>query len=485
MQVKSQLGLTGTSFGRYRIDEFIGSGGMAAVYKGFDTRLERHVAVKVLPQYTQTEEYIARFEREAKAMARLFHPHIVSVHDFGQQEGNLYLVMDFISGGTLEKRLKGIPVPCLEAVRFLLPVVYALGYAHSQGVIHRDVKPANILMDADKRPVLSDFGIAKVVMGENVKPVTRTGVGLGTPDYMAPEQGLGREVDGRADIYSLGVIFYEMLVGEKPYPQGHGMQIMMMHIMDPFPHPCSKYPDTPQQVERVLMKMVEKDPRDRYQSMAELAQALQELQPGSAAVSNVSGLFSEESMMFRIETPDAAPRSCPACGQPVRQGDKFCAQCGSALEADTREKQPQPAEAQPAPPQQTVRPGAARSGVVRKAEAEAEPAAARPAHREPTKPLPGGWELEVISGTHPGRRIPLTEKMIAGRSQGNEIWVNNNNASRRHAEILHVGDAYQVRDLGSTNGTWVNSKRIEGPVLLKENDTIIIGDTEFILRSAS
>ena len=243
MMLQSQLGLSGQSFDHYRIDKFIGAGGMAAVYQAFDTKLERNVAIKVLPQYSQTQEYINRFEREAKAMAQLFHPNIISIHDFGNQGGNLYLVMDLITGGTLEKRLKGLPVPCMEVVRFLLPVVYALGYAHRHGVVHRDVKPANILMDNDKRPVLSDFGIAKVATGDNNEPITRTGVGLGTPDYIAPEQGLGKHVDGRADIYSLGVIFYEMLTGSKPYTEGHGMQIMMMHIMDPFPLPTVKVPE--------------------------------------------------------------------------------------------------------------------------------------------------------------------------------------------------------------------------------------------------
>ena len=134
------------------------------------------------------------------------HPHIVAIHDFGSQDGNLYLVMDY-TARHVENRLKGLPVHCPEAMRFLLPVVQASKHAHARGVVHRDVKPANILMDADKRPVLTDFGIAKIVQGDTTKPVTRTGVGLGTPDYMAPEQGLGREVDGGADIYSLGVIF--------------------------------------------------------------------------------------------------------------------------------------------------------------------------------------------------------------------------------------------------------------------------------------
>lgn len=446
--MKSQLGLTGTNFGRYRVDELIGAGGMAAVYKGFDTRLERTVAVKVLPQMTQTDEYIARFEREAKAMARLVHPHIVAIHDFGSQDGNLFLVMDYLPGGTLENRLKGLPVPCPEAMRFLLPVVQALGYAHAQGVVHRDVKPANILMDADKRPVLTDFGIAKIVQGDTTKPVTRTGVGLGTPDYMAPEQGLGREVDGRADIYSLGVIFYEMLTGQKPFAQGHGMQVMMMHIMEPFPSPSACVGDLPQQVEAVLLKMVEKEAARRYQNMGELADALQGLLSLSAAAV--------------VPEPLGEPRACPACGQTVRPADRFCPACGRKLEEITHEK-PRPAEqeklASVLPP---------------------EPEQAAPA--VPVSTPQAEWYLQVSIGTQPGRKFPLQDQMIAGRSQSNPIWVNNNNASRRHAQIEASGDGFAIKDLGSTNGTWVNGERISGRVRLRENDTVIIGDTEFVVR---
>lgn len=453
--LQSQLGLSGQSFDHYRIDKFIGAGGMAAVYQAFDTKLERNVAVKVLPQYSQTDEYINRFEREAKAMAQLFHPNIVSVHDFGKVGGNLYLVMDLITGGTLEKRLKGLPVPYMEVVRFLLPVVYALGYAHRHGVVHRDVKPANILMDNEKRPVLSDFGIAKVLTGDNNEPITRTGVGLGTPDYIAPEQGLGKHVDGRADIYSLGVIFYEMLTGSKPFTEGHGMQIMMMHIMDPFPHPTEKIPELPKKIEDIILKMVEKDPNDRFQTMAQLANELQNVQPSDASVSNLSGLFTEESIGRMLRRP-ASTAQCPQCQSAVYPNDKFCAQCGSALpEEETEEKQ--------------------------------HPIAipvSKQVHRSTTKPSgiidEVKWVLKELSGTHPGKLFPLEEVVTMGRSQSNAIWVNNSNASRKHAQIEPTGDGMvQITDLGSTNGTWVNGRRIGEPVILQPGDQVVVGDTEF------
>ena len=460
MQLKSQLGLTGQAFAHYRIDKFIGAGGMAAVYQAFDTKLERNVAIKVLPQYSQTDEYISRFEREAKAMAKLFHPNIVAIHDFGSQDGNLYLVMDLITGGTLEKRLKGLPVPYIEVIRFLLPVVYALGYAHRHGVVHRDVKPANILMDNDKRPVLSDFGIAKVATGEALAPITRTGVGLGTPDYIAPEQGLGKNVDGRADIYSLGVIFYEMLTGNKPYTEGHGMQIMMMHIMDPFPHPTEKVPDLPQPVEDILLKMVEKSPDDRFQTMAQVANALQELQPSHTSASNESGLFTEESIGQTLKRNDGSTFQCPNCQASVFQDDKFCAHCGAELPDKTEEKRQSPI-----------------------------PPVAEALHRSTTRKTgiqdAPKWVLTVMSGTHPGKQYPLDEKVQMGRSQDNEIWVNNSNASRRHAVIEPIEDhQIQIADLGSTNGTWVNGRRIGETVILQEGDQVVVGDTEFEVQLA-
>ncbi|MEE4194109.1 MAG: protein kinase [Anaerolineae bacterium] len=453
MMLQSQLGLSGQMFDQYRMDKFIGAGGMAAVYQAFDTKLERNVAIKVLPQYSQTQEYINRFEREAKAMAKLFHPNIVSIHDFGNQDGNLFLVMDLITGGTLEKRLKGLPVPYVEVVRFLLPVVYALGYAHRHGVVHRDVKPANILMDNDKRPVLSDFGIAKVLTGDNNEPITRTGVGLGTPDYIAPEQGLGKHVDGRADIYSLGVIFYEMLTGSKPFTEGHGMQIMMMHIMDPFPHPTLKVPELPKSVEKVLLKMVEKSPDDRYQTMEQLANALQELQPTDSSVSNMSGLFTEESIGRVLKRPNPCAE-CPQCKSATYPNDRFCSQCGTPLDAEETEEKEHAAVQQ------------------------------KPVHRSTTKPSgiveEVKWMLQEMSGTHPGKQFPLDDKVTMGRSQSNAIWVNNTNASRRHACIEPTRDGgIQITDLGSTNGTWVNGRRIGEPVMLQPGDQVVVGDTEF------
>jgi len=192
--------MTGHELGRYHLLEKLGEGGMATVYKAYDTRLERDVAVKVIRREAFSQEVLERvlkrFEREAKTLAKLTHPNIVSIIDYGDQEGNPYLVMPYLPGGTL-KQFLGKPMPWQNAVMLLLPVAKALAYAHGLDIIHRDVKPANILITASGEPMLTDFGIAKMLDLQGGQTLTGTGVGVGTPEYMAPEQGLGKEVDGR------------------------------------------------------------------------------------------------------------------------------------------------------------------------------------------------------------------------------------------------------------------------------------------------
>jgi len=211
--------LTGRDIGRYHIVEALGQGGMATVYKAYDTRLEREVALKfirvdlVAPAYQ--ELMLKRFEREAKSLARLSHPNILKMHDFGEYEGAPYLVMEFLPGGTLKSRT-GQPAAYQEAARLLAPMARALDYAHQENIIHRDVKPANILLTKTGMPMLSDFGIAKILGVDDTSQLTGTGVGVGTPEYMAPEQWTNNVVP-QTDIYALGVVFYELVTGRKPF----------------------------------------------------------------------------------------------------------------------------------------------------------------------------------------------------------------------------------------------------------------------------
>jgi eukaryotic-like serine/threonine-protein kinase len=192
--------LVGQTLGRYHIVEQLGEGGMAVVYKAFDTRLERAVALKVIrTERMDDSQFLGRFEREARALAKLTHPNIVHINDYGEHEGLPYLVMDFIPAGTLKERI-GAPIPWAEAAWFLAPVARALEYAHKQGIIHRDIKPSNILVTDSGQPMLTDFGIAKILQDDKSGGLTTSGIGMGTPDYMSPEQVMGSSVDGRSDV---------------------------------------------------------------------------------------------------------------------------------------------------------------------------------------------------------------------------------------------------------------------------------------------
>ncbi len=271
--------LIGRDLGRYHIIEQLGEGGMATVYKAYDNRLERDVAIKII----RTDQFapaildlvLKRFEREAKALAKLTHPNIVHVNDYGEQDGVPYLVIDYLPGGTLKQRL-GKPMPWQEAVPLLLPIAGALAYAHSQNVVHRDVKPSNILLTRHGQPMLTDFGIAKILEGDGNVTLSSTGTGVGTPEYMAPEQWIG-QAGPLADLYSLGVVLYELVTGRKPYTADTPAAIMLKQANDPLPRPREYVPDLPEEVEKILFKALAKKPEDRYQGMSEFTAALEKV----------------------------------------------------------------------------------------------------------------------------------------------------------------------------------------------------------------
>jgi serine/threonine protein kinase len=271
--------LIGQELGHYRIIEQLGEGGMATVYKAFDTHLERDVAVKVIrtDQFGTAvlEKILKRFEREAKLLAKLSHPNIVGVIDYGEYENTPYLVMEYLPGGTLKERL-GKVVPADEAARILLPIARALDFAHRQAMIHRDVKPSNILITSDNEPMLTDFGIAKLLDADENQTLTGTGVGIGTPEYMAPEQWLGKAT-AKSDQYSLGVIFYEMVTGRKPFIADTPAAILLKQTNDPLPSPGSMVPDLDQGVEKFIFKILSRDPDNRYPSMTEVIGELKKI----------------------------------------------------------------------------------------------------------------------------------------------------------------------------------------------------------------
>lgn len=272
--------LTGQSIGRYHILEQLGEGGMATVYKAFDTRLEAEVAIKFIRTEKLTLETmnksLKRFEREAKSLAQLTHPNIVGVSDYGEYEEKPYLVMPYLKGGTLKERL-GKPMPYRQAAHLLAPIAHALEYAHKHNVLHRDVKPSNILLTDTGQPMLSDFGIAKILEDEATRDLTSTGVGIGTPEYMAPEQGMGHGVDHRVDIYSLGTVLYELITGRKPYQADTPLAVLLKRASEPLPRPGQFVHNLPSSAEYVLLKALAKNPNERYPDAAAFAKALEDL----------------------------------------------------------------------------------------------------------------------------------------------------------------------------------------------------------------
>jgi serine/threonine-protein kinase len=303
---------SGQSIGRYHIIEPLGQGGMATVYRAFDTRLECDVAVKFIrmERLTQeeTEKTLKRFEREAKELARLTHPNIVKVTDFGKYRGTPYLVMEYLPGGTL-KDLAEKPLPYDQAARLLAPVGRALEYAHEENLIHRDVKPGNILLTAKGQPMVSDFGIAKILDVEGGNTLTSTNVAIGTPEYMAPEQWLN-QISPQSDIYALGIVFYELVTGQRPYIADTPAAVFLKQSNDPLPRPRSFVPGLPEEVEKVLYKALAKRPEERYASMGEFAAALEGLASPDRPSRPVQTPQPEvpEQVIMRPETPVASPK---------------------------------------------------------------------------------------------------------------------------------------------------------------------------------
>jgi serine/threonine protein kinase len=262
------MSLIGQTLGQYQIIKPIGAGGMASVYKAYQAGLDRHVAVKVLPaQHALTPGFKERFIREARAVARLSHPNILPIYDVGLAGDLSYFVMKFVSGPTL-RDLLGKPIDLPTVSRYMDQLAGALDHAHQQGIVHRDIKPTNILMEDDWL-YLADFGLAKIVMGD--QELTGTGAIVGTPTYLAPEQGEGKPVDHRADIYSLGVVLYEMVTGRTPFDADSPMGIIFKHIYEPIPSPRQYRPDLPDEVEQVIAKALAKDPADRYERAVDMA----------------------------------------------------------------------------------------------------------------------------------------------------------------------------------------------------------------------
>jgi serine/threonine-protein kinase len=274
----------GENVGAYRIVEQLGSGGMATVYKAYHAALDRYVALKVMhPAFKGDPNFLARFQREARVVAKLEHPNIVPVYDFSEHEGSPFLVMRFVEGETLKARLERARLTLPEILDVVRPVGEALTYAHEQGVLHRDIKPSNIILAQDERVFLTDFGLARIVQaGES--SLTRDAM-VGTPYYISPEQAVGQsDLDARTDVYSFGVVLYELFTGRVPFQSDTPFAVVHDHIYSPLPLPTSINPDLPPELERVLLKAMAKETDDRYDSAVALVTAVKAAVTGVAAV---------------------------------------------------------------------------------------------------------------------------------------------------------------------------------------------------------
>jgi serine/threonine protein kinase len=313
--------LIGQTLGAYLLVEPLGRGGMATVYKAHEAALDRYVAVKILPQFlASNDDFIQRFRREAKAIAQLNHPNIVPVYSYGEEGNIIYIAMQLVEGGAL-KREDGQVFAAKEALKALAPIARALDYAHKRGIIHRDIKPGNILLSHGDWPMLADFGLARIA--EASQHLTASGVSMGTPLYMSPEQGKGTSVDHRTDIYSLGIVLFELLTGKAPFIADTPMGTIVKHITEPLPMPRQVNPNIPKDVENIILKAAAKELDERFQSAGEMAEAMENAlnaltNPARAAANSRTG--SEAAAKSREKTRLENPFTF---GNPIKEPSRF------------------------------------------------------------------------------------------------------------------------------------------------------------------
>ena len=295
--------------GRYELEKLVGSGGMSNVFRAHDRLLERTVALKILhEQFTRDDDYVERFRREARAVAKLAHPNIVTVIDRGEQDGRQFIVFEYVDGPNLKDLTREGPLEAREAIELTLQVARALSFAHERGLVHRDVKPQNVLLNDDGQAKVTDFGIARSL---DVQGVTQTGTVLGTSDYIAPEQARGQRVDPKTDIYSLGAVLYELLVGDVPFSGDNFVAVAMRHVNEPVPSVLEHRPDCPLRLDNAIQCAMAKDPDDRFESMDDFVAELE------ACLAELGGRDGEGATLI-VPPPRRPPRAARAQRRPRR-----------------------------------------------------------------------------------------------------------------------------------------------------------------------
>jgi serine/threonine protein kinase len=401
--------LVNCTLGGYSLTKKLGMGGMATVYKAYQPRLERSVAVKVLdPAYlTDDSEILARFRREAKAIANLRHPNILTVYDYGEEEGLAYIVMEYVEGGTLKDRLIGKPFECQRAVGLAIGVGRAIAFAHDQGIIHRDVKPANILLPREDWPLLADFGLAKLQQAH--RALTQAGMILGTPDYTSPEQALGETIDYRTDIYALGVVLFEMITGQRPFRAEKAFDVLLMHINEPPPKPRDLAPDTPEIVENIILKAMSKSLDERYLDMRSMVDSLEKARETSPLPGQFTSLAEMDDTVHHATVQIDSVQS-------FLKGPRFVVVAtGSSLFIPQKDT--------------------------------------------------------VLIGRADPRSNVIPDIDLSGYGGGTA------GVSRQHARLVRRGENWMLEDLNSTNGTFVNDKRVSPsePAPLNAGDSVRCG----------
>jgi serine/threonine protein kinase len=285
---------------RYQVLEHLGRGGLAVIYRAYDLKLDRYVAIKALSEHLRHDQnFVSRFQRESEALTRLHHPNIMSLVEVGEEQDAPYMVMEYLSGDSLEHKLQGLngrPMLLAEAISIAAQVASALEHAHAQGIVHLDIKPTNILLVEYGRVLLMDFGMSNAVGGEQTNAL------LGTPAYMAPEQAFGGKADHRSDIYSLGVVFYQMVTGRVPFEADTPLAVILKHLQEPLPLPRQFNPNLPEDVERILLKTLSKKPENRYQTAREMAEALnRSIAPGAGLAEQVDAVALRQVLAERFD----------------------------------------------------------------------------------------------------------------------------------------------------------------------------------------